>query len=69
MLRALGVDRLDLLSNNPDKADQLEAYGIDVMRRTATGVHLSTANQRYLQAKVMTTAHTLALPLQLPRAV
>lgn len=69
MLRALGVDRIDLLSNNPDKADQLQEYGIDVARRTSTAVHLSPANARYLQAKVSTTAHTIALPRQLPWAV
>ena len=69
MLRALDVDRIDLLSNNPDKAGQLQRYGIDVARRTPTGVHLSTANGRYLQAKVTATEHTIALPRQLPRAV
>jgi GTP cyclohydrolase II len=51
MLLALGVEELDLLSNNPDKAAQLEAAGIRVNRRVATGVHLSTDNGRYLAAK------------------
>ena len=69
MLRALDVDRVDLLSNNPDKAVQLQEHGIDVVRRTATAVHLSPSNARYLQAKVSTTAHTIALPRQLPWAV
>lgn len=63
MLQALGVDRLDLLSNNPDKARQLAAAGVDVVRTTATGVHLTAANARYLRAKVSTTAHTLVLPV------
>jgi GTP cyclohydrolase II len=62
MLQALGVGALDLLSNNPDKALQLTALGVDVVRRSATGVHLSSANARYLQAKVDRTAHTIALP-------
>ena len=69
MLHALGVRRIDLLSNNPDKAAQLVRDGIDVVRRTATEVHLSPANARYLHAKVSATAHTIALPVQLPRAV
>jgi GTP cyclohydrolase II len=51
MLLGLGVEELDLLSNNPDKAAQLEAAGIRVNRRVATGVHLSTDNGRYLAAK------------------
>lgn len=51
MLRALGVERLDLLSNNPDKAAQLTAAGLVVRHRLPTGVHLSPANARYLAAK------------------
>ena len=69
MLGALGIPRIDLLSNNPDKAAQLERYGVEVARRTPTGVHLSAANGRYLQAKVGATAHTMSLPVQLARAV
>ena len=63
MLRALGVSRVALLSNNPDKAAQLAAAGVDVARRTPTGVHLTAANARYLQAKVRTTGHDLLLPM------
>jgi GTP cyclohydrolase II len=61
MLRALGVDSIRLLSNNPDKATQLEALGIRVADRVPTEVHLSEANTRYLQAKRDHTAHTLDL--------
>jgi GTP cyclohydrolase II len=61
MLRALGADRIRLLSNNPDKAVQLDAYGITVTERVRTGVHLSAANVRYLAAKREHTAHTLEL--------
>ena len=64
MLHALGVGRVELLTNNPDKALQLRAAGIDVVRSVATGVHLSPANARYLQAKIDATGHTLDLPLQ-----
>lgn len=62
MLHALGVDRLALLSNNPDKAAQLEGLGIDVAERVATAVHLSAANAHYLATKVGRGAHTLAIP-------
>ena len=61
MLRALGVDSIRLLSNNPDKATQLEALGIRVADRVPTEVHLSEANTRYLRAKRDHTAHTLDL--------
>ena len=62
MLRALGVDRIRLLSNNPDKAAQLAALGLEVSERVPTGVHLCAANTRYLSAKATHGAHTLHLP-------
>jgi GTP cyclohydrolase II len=62
MLRTLGVDRVRLLSNNPDKAVQLDALGVHVDDRIPTGVHLSAGNARYLAAKVAHTHHTLDLP-------
>jgi GTP cyclohydrolase II len=61
MLSALHVDRIRLLSNNPDKALQLEGYGIEVSERVVTGVHLSPANAAYLSAKRDQTAHALDL--------
>ena len=63
MLLALGQSRVDLLSNNPDKADQLTRFGIEVERRVPTGVHLSPANHAYLTTKARHGAHTLDLPL------
>ncbi|GAA1609685.1 GTP cyclohydrolase II [Actinoplanes couchii] len=63
MLLGIGVDRVRLLSNNPDKAGQLADLGIDVTQRIPTGVHLSAANVRYLSVKASHTAHTIDLPL------
>ena len=62
MLHAVGAHRIRLLSNNPDKATQLEQMGIRVDERVTTGVHLTDANARYLATKVDHTGHTLALP-------
>ena len=59
MLHALGVDRIALLSNNPDKAEQLRVAGIDVAEQVPTGVHLSEANARYLAAKARRGEHLL----------
>ncbi len=61
MLAALDASAVDLLSNNPDKAQQLAALGIGIERRVPTGVHLSDSNLRYLRAKVEVTGHTIAL--------
>lgn len=62
MLGALGATTVRLLRNNPDKAAQLTALGIEVIEQLPTGVHLSAANHRYLTAKRDHTGHTLNLP-------
>ncbi len=67
MLRALGLSRVALLSNNPDKAAQLTRLGVKVSERVPTALHLSDANEHYLAAKVHHGAHTLDLPLPLDR--
>ena len=59
MLRALGESQVALLSNNPDKAEQLDRLGVTVAERVPTGVHLSPANARYLAAKAQRGAHSL----------
>src|SRR5215475_6277400 len=51
MLHALGAARVALLSNNPDKARQLRSWGVTVVEQVPTGVFVSDANQRYLEAK------------------
>ena len=68
MLAALGVRRLRLLTNNPDKARQLTALGLDVVEQVSTGVHVSAANLGYLVAKARHGEHELiGLPdLDLP---
>ena len=51
MLDALGVSRIALLTNNPDKADQLDRLGVKVASVVPTGVFLSPSNAGYLAAK------------------
>jgi GTP cyclohydrolase II len=63
MLLALGVQRVRLLSNNPDKSAQLDRAGVVVDELVPTGVHLTAANARYLSVKRDHTGHTLGLPL------
>jgi GTP cyclohydrolase II len=62
MLRALGASRVALLSNNPDKAGQLGRFGVTVTERVPTGVHLSSANARYLATKAQRGGHALDVP-------
>jgi GTP cyclohydrolase II len=63
MLQALGVPRIALLSNNPDKARQLKRFGVTVAALVPTGVHLSATNARYLATKARSGAHTFAVEL------
>jgi GTP cyclohydrolase II len=63
MLHTLGVSRVALLSNNPDNARQLRRFRITVTAQVPTGVHLSSANARYLATKAGSGAHTLDIPL------
>ena len=51
MLRALGVERIRLLSNNPDKEKQLDRLGVTITENVPTRVHLSADNADYLAAK------------------
>jgi GTP cyclohydrolase II len=62
MLHALGVSRVALLSNNPDKARQLRSCGVAVVEQVPTGVYVSAANHRYLETKARRGRHTLDLP-------
>jgi len=62
MLEALGTRRIALLTNNPDKVEQLRALGVDVAARVPTGVHLNETNAAYLATKVRRQRHDLELP-------
>lgn len=62
ILRDLGVRSVRLLTNNPAKADALEAYGIEIAGRAPLVVHSNPQNLRYLQAKRDRMGHQLDLP-------
>lgn len=59
-LRQLGVRRVRLLSNNPDKVRQLEQAGIRVVERVPCQPRASRASRAYLQAKKTKLGHLLA---------
>lgn len=61
MLSALGVTKIRLLSNNPDKLSQLATHGIEVVEQLRTGVFVTQENRGYLQAKVQHAGHLLNL--------
>ncbi|MFI0780978.1 GTP cyclohydrolase II RibA [Streptomyces sp. NPDC021212] len=61
MLHVLGVSRLRLLSNNPDKTAQLREYGIEIVDQVATGAFLNERNLHYLRAKAELHGHCIEI--------
>jgi GTP cyclohydrolase II len=59
-LKALGIRELRLLSNNPDKIQQLESAGIRVVERIPCRPHTSRHSKFYLRTKKDKLGHLLA---------
>jgi GTP cyclohydrolase II len=59
MLRALGIDRVRLLTNNPDKVEGLKAAGITVVERVAHQMPANPHNADYLATKRKRSGHLL----------
>ena len=60
MLRALGIDAVRLLTNNPNKVEGLEAAGIKVVERVAHQMPANPHNADYLSTKRKRSGHLLA---------
>lgn len=61
MLRALGVHRIRLFTNNPDKVMQLAANGIEIVECLPTDTFSTEFNREYLLAKTLLTKHRLTI--------
>ena len=59
MLRALGVRKMRLISNNPLKRKGLEGYDIKVVETVPMLIKPNVHNQRYLQTKAQKMGHQL----------
>jgi GTP cyclohydrolase II len=57
MLRALGVQRVRLLTNNPLKMAALAEFGIEVVQREASLTAPGPDNERYLRTKADQMGH------------
>src|SRR5712691_11378830 len=62
MLRVLGVTSIQLMTNNPAKIEELEAYGVRVSKRIPLEVPVTAANVRYLRSKKERLRHLLTTP-------
>jgi GTP cyclohydrolase II len=61
MLRAIGVQRIRLITSNPGKVAKLECAGIEVVECRRTGTFVMPFDRDYLAAKIALSGHTLRL--------
>jgi len=59
MLTRMGIKRVRLMTNNPEKIAQLERYGIDVAERVAHSFPANGHNENYLRTKAERAGHLL----------
>ena len=59
VLRSVGAARVRLLSNNPDKVNQLGAAGIEVVERVPCQPRVNKTTRRYLTTKKSKMGHIL----------
>jgi GTP cyclohydrolase II len=59
MLKQLGVARVRLLTNNPSKAQALQAAGIDIVESRPLRTGRTRHNEAYLATKRDRSGHTL----------
>jgi len=57
---ALNINNLDLLSNNPQKAQGLETYGININEQLPLIIAPNPYNANYLNTKSEKFGHTLS---------
>ncbi|MGQ7549113.1 bifunctional 3,4-dihydroxy-2-butanone-4-phosphate synthase/GTP cyclohydrolase II, partial [Streptococcus suis] len=61
MLKALGVTKIRLVTNNPKKIRELQEHGIEIISVVNTAAHIKNGNEDYLKAKVSHGKHHLKL--------
>ena len=59
MLKALGQTRIKLMTNNPDKIEQLSLHGIEIVERVPLILPTNPHNHNYMQTKKDRTGHIL----------
>ena len=59
ILKKLGVNSVKLMTNNPDKVDQVEKYGIKVSEREPIEIKSNEIDEYYLKTKVYRMGHKL----------
>ncbi len=61
MIESLQIKSIALLTNNPNKIDELKKLGIQVKQRIPVETHINTDNRGYLKTKVEKMQHLLSI--------
>jgi 3,4-dihydroxy 2-butanone 4-phosphate synthase/GTP cyclohydrolase II len=61
ILDALCVEKIDLITNNPEKIEQLEALGININKRIPLEIPAMKENENYLKTKKQKFHHLLTI--------
>lgn len=59
ILKDLGIMKVNLLTNNPLKIEELKAYGISINERVPLQTEMKADNEQYLQTKLEKMGHLL----------
>jgi GTP cyclohydrolase II len=62
MLKDLGVESIDLITNNPKKIDEMQRLGIEVENRVPIEAGFHNDNRQYLLTKARKMRHLLNVP-------
>lgn len=61
MLRAIGIRKMKLMSNNPKKRTGLIGYGLEIIENIPLEIQSNIHNERYLETKRDKAGHTIKL--------
>lgn len=59
MLTSLGIEKVSVLTNNPNKIEQLRKYGINVDKNVPLVVGVGDSNRSYLETKANRMGHSI----------
>ena len=62
ILKSLGLHKVRIMSNNPDKIAALEKSGMEIVERVPLQVHSSKHSEEYLKTKKEKMGHLLMFP-------
>ena len=60
ILNAVGTNRINLMTNNPDKVEQLTSLGVEVVKRMPLIVGVNDENKGYLGTKASRMGHKIS---------